>query len=149
VDDTQSDGSYELVSEVADEEQRPQTARQVQREGKAEIVEIDVNQNETMGQILHRTMKMRMKKNIHAGPVQPWTSRGKEWLGLDPRDTGFGDVAGAPSKMWRLARMGQQSSMECSVQTFPGKGYMPRAVDHVSSSRVTKQERGQRKQLQC
>ena len=34
VDDTQSDGSYELVSEVADEEQRPQTARHVQREGK-------------------------------------------------------------------------------------------------------------------
>ena len=34
VDDTQSDGSYELVSEVADEEQRPQTARHVQLEGK-------------------------------------------------------------------------------------------------------------------
>jgi hypothetical protein len=115
----------------------------------AEIVEIDVNQNETMGQILHRLMKMRMKKNIHAAHVQLWTSRGKEWLGRDPQDTGFGDVAGAPSKMWRLARMVQQSSMEYSVQTFLGKGYTPRAVDHASSSRVTKEEKGQRKQLQC
>ena len=34
VDETQSDGSYELVSEVVDEEQPPQTERQVQLEGK-------------------------------------------------------------------------------------------------------------------
>lgn len=34
VDETQSDGSYELVSEVADGEQLPQTKRHVQREGK-------------------------------------------------------------------------------------------------------------------
>ena len=34
VDETQSDGSYELVSEAVDEEQPPQTERQVQLEGK-------------------------------------------------------------------------------------------------------------------
>ena len=34
VNDTQSDGSYELVSEAVDEEQPPQTERQVQLEGK-------------------------------------------------------------------------------------------------------------------
>ena len=115
----------------------------------AEIVEIDVNQNETMGRTLHQMMKMKMKKNVHAGHAQPWTSRGKEWLGRDPLDTGFGDVAEAPSRMWRLARMGQRSSMECSVQTCPGKGYTPRAVDHASSSHMTKEEKGQRRQLQC
>ena len=66
-----------------------------------------------------------------------------------PLDTGFGDVAEAPSRTWRLARMGQRSSMGRSVQTCPGKGYTPRAVDPASSSHMTKEEKAQRRQLQC
>ena len=115
----------------------------------AEIVEIDENQNETMGRILQRMMKMKMKKKVHAGHAQPWMSRGKEWLGRDPLDTGFGDVAEAPSRMWRRARMGQRSSMGCSVPTCPGKGSSPRAVDPASSSHMTKEEKVQRRQLRC
>ena len=79
----------------------------------AEIVETDVNQNETMGRNLHQLKKMRMKKNIQAEHVQLWTSRGREWLGQDPLDIGFGDEAEAPSMMWRRARMGRRSLTGC------------------------------------
>ena len=102
------------------EEQLPQPEKRLHHEGRhgamamrplgppagtqmtlAEIVENDEPLNETMGQI-HLLKMMTMKKNTQGAP-----SKGlKAQHGL--LDTGFGDVAQAPSRTWTLVKRAQQ-----------------------------------------
>ena len=127
VEETQSDGSFELVMELVDEEASA-AGRQAQSNGYAAmvemamtLVEIDVLQKETTGQNLHRRkMKMRMRKTILFGSARLWASTGRGCSHRAQLDhQGTGTEAEDRGRRWtqRLARM----------QIY-GKGLRPRQL---------------------